>query len=711
LSVRFIVALGVLLIATAAVGQQPLHWYKCNTHTHTAWFAGSDANASGDYSAQWYQKHGYQCLVITDHEHLTPVDTLNKPGEFLVIRGQEITQGIHEDGAPNGIRWAHVNGINTNQAIMPIGYPNMPNDVSLGATYVRNVDAVYAAGGIPQINHPTRIAGPRLEDLLQIQRPFLFEVFNAFPHIGSFGGVDDKGVVAPSFETLWDSLLSRGKVAWGVASDDVHDYMNFDDPNAPTPGKAWIVVRAPELTLSAVMQALRQGQFYASSGVALNDYQADSKGISLTLDFPCGWHCTAKATDVLFRTRFIGKDGKVLAEVTGTAPSYRFKGNEGYVRASVTDSDGHRAWTQPVFLDHRDSTSGWVSASAAPTANLVQPTIDEDATVHIPPVDVPFSDLASPQAKKNFLDMMRAKGLLSDQTPPSSSTDIKEIRRQVDERAISGLQRVRAAFAVDIRPQVIAGVQTDIVTPKNGIAPENSNRVLINLHGGGMLVGARYGGQEESTPIASLGRIKVVTVDYRMAPEAHFPAASEDVASVYRELLKTYESGNIGIFGCSSGAVLTGQSVAWFQTHDLPIPGAIGLFGEGAMDDDRGGDADFVAAPLGGYPVGAIRAGQPRKDWSYVGAADAKGPLISPARHPDVLKAFPPSLLISGTRDLAMSTVVYTHAQLVDVGVDAELHVWEGVPHCAYAVGDADVPETRQAWKVITTFFQHHLGR
>ena len=349
----------VLVGGVHARAEETQHWYRCNTHTHTASFADSDANFSAEYAVGWYKKHGYQCLVITDHEHLTPVNRLNEEfgegSQFLVIQGQEITQGIHDSSSPGEIRWAHVNGINTNKVILPIGYPNYaPTGLTMAQTYIRNVDEVYAAGGIPQINHPEGISGPRLKDLLAIQRPFLFEVWNAFPSIGALGGTEEDGTVVPSFETLWDSLLSQGKTAWAVASDDVHDYVNFDDRLAPTPGRAWIVIQAPALTLDAMMDALRRGHFYASTGVALKEYHADNKGISMTIDPPFAWKSTTQKESVLYKTRFIGRDGRILAEVTGLSPHYQYKGDEGYVRASITDSDGRRAWTQPVFLDGRN---------------------------------------------------------------------------------------------------------------------------------------------------------------------------------------------------------------------------------------------------------------------------------------------------------------------------------------------------------------------
>jgi carboxylesterase type B len=112
--------------------------------------------------------------------------------------------------------------------------------------------------------------------------------------------------------------------------------------------------------------------------------------------------------------------------------------------------------------------------------------------------------------------------------------------------------------------------------PDNGriLNAANRGRVLINLHGGAFLWGAHSGGLVESIPVASVGKLKVISVDYRQGPEATFPAASEDVAAVYTALLKRYEPQNIGIYGCSAGGVLTAQSVAWIAAHGLPRPGA-----------------------------------------------------------------------------------------------------------------------------------------
>lgn len=341
----------------AEEGGEPLNWYRCNTHTHTSAPPKSDANASPDVVAEWYRSHGYQCLVITDHEYLTDVAPLNRKyaqqGNFLVIQGQEVTQALIDESRPTGKRHFHINGIGTGRAIMPLGYPGGARDIAPVDLYVRNIAEIHAAGGIAQINHPNLQWSVQLNDLLPLDQPYLLEVWNAFPTSNNLGGIDDTGNVAPSTESLWDSLLSAGKVVWAVASDDTHEYFRFDDRLSPTPGQGWVVVQAPQLTQSAVLAALRQGRFYASTGVTLQSYEANEQGISMRLVQTPEWSPSTSKPNTRNVTRFIGESGRLLAEVTGLNPAYRFKGDEAYVRAQIIDSNGRRAWTQPYYRDGR----------------------------------------------------------------------------------------------------------------------------------------------------------------------------------------------------------------------------------------------------------------------------------------------------------------------------------------------------------------------
>ena len=263
------------------------------------------------------------------------------------------------------------------------------------------------------------------------------------------------------------------------------------------------------------------------------------------------------------------------------------------------------------------------------------------------------------------------------------------------------IEEARAAYSVEIVESPFGEVFAETITPAGGVPPENAGRVLIELHGGGFSLGARSVGRLESIPVASLARMKVVAVDYRQGPESRFPAASEDVATVYRALLETHAPEQIGIFGCSAGGMLTAQSVAWFQKHDLPRPGAIGIFcaGAGGMGE---GDASLITA--------ALRVPSPGGgSMAYFEGADMRDPLVSPAFTPAILAQFPPTLVLTGTRDMALSSALFTHGQLIAAGVDADLHVFEGLGH--YFFADTTLPESKQAFSIMARFFDEHLGR
>jgi len=270
------------------------------------------------------------------------------------------------------------------------------------------------------------------------------------------------------------------------------------------------------------------------------------------------------------------------------------------------------------------------------------------------------------------------------------------------------LARDYQLFAFDKKDQKIGGVHVYVYTPKNGIAAKNKKRILITLHGGGFS-GCWPGCAElESIPVSALGQIEVVSVDYRQGPDHKFPAASEDVASVYQELLKTYKPKNIGIYGCSAGGMQTALSVAWFQTHNFPTPGAIGIFCAGA-GGVFGGDALYTAGPLGEARMAPPSPPTSRVPLGYFSDADPNDPMVAPVKSPQVLAKFPPTLVITATRGFELSAALYTHEQLVKAGVDTELHVWEGLFHGFFY--NVDVPESKDAFNVMVKFFDRHLGQ
>jgi len=339
-------------------------------------------------------------------------------------------------------------------------------------------------------------------------------------------------------------------------------------------------------------------------------------------------------------------------------------------------------------------------AAIASAQDAAKPTIGDDASVHLDTTTVPYSGFASPEARA-FFPKMLANGSKA----PAITAPIEQSRAFYDRMNSDRAARMEKLYAVKIRHETIAGVGADVVEPAQGISPQNRDRVLINLHGGAFLWGARSGGLVEAIPIASLGRIKVVSVDYRQGPEHVFPAASEDVEAVYRELLKQYKPAHIGVYGCSAGGVLTGEAVARLIARKLPVPGAIGTFCGSLVNMQ--GDSVYVAPLLNGSPVPT----HPLKidDLPYFKGASATDPMVFPGLSPQLLASFPPTLLITGTRDMAMSSVIQSQALLNRAGVATELHVWDGMWHSFFS--DPEIPESREAYDVIVKFFERHLGR
>jgi hypothetical protein len=321
-------------------------WYRGNTHAHTI---NSDGDTSPDGVVRWYREHGYQFLFITDHEFITDVGPLNAlfgaQGRFLVLPGQEVTQW----GADPARSAAHVNGLFVSHVVWPVGDRHCLGSgcgahaaagVPLSETFRANIAGILAQHGIAQINHPNYRWSVHPEDLNLIPDGTLLEVWNGLDGINNLGGGVGNGDARPSAEGYWDYLLSRGKIVWGVGSDDSHE--------AGDRGHAWIMVHAAELTPAAIRGAIEHGDFYASTGVQLDGVIVSDSQLSLTIH-------EARAGVARYRTRFVGQGGRVLSEVAGTRPVYRFAGGETYVRAAVIDSNGKQAWTQPVFRDERRS--------------------------------------------------------------------------------------------------------------------------------------------------------------------------------------------------------------------------------------------------------------------------------------------------------------------------------------------------------------------
>lgn len=277
------------------------YWYRGNTHTHARF---SDENDKNDVPeiASWYEKAGYNFLLLSEHnDHLSEKkvfchDEASHPPLFIMICGLELSESRHHTAF----------GIDRF-----IGGEKSLQD---------GVNKTLYAGGVPILNHPQDPV-VRAADFIATKGLNHLEIVNG-------GRLKD----TPATEMLWDSILSApdGRRVFAVASDDNH----YKEANV---GRGWIMVNARSLTKDDIEENIRSGNFYATTGVILNDFSVNNKSASVS---------SQNGDSIIF----IGRNGKTLKIISGDSGTYNMTGNELYVRAKIINTDGKMAWTQPVFV-------------------------------------------------------------------------------------------------------------------------------------------------------------------------------------------------------------------------------------------------------------------------------------------------------------------------------------------------------------------------
>jgi acetyl esterase/lipase len=276
---------------------------------------------------------------------------------------------------------------------------------------------------------------------------------------------------------------------------------------------------------------------------------------------------------------------------------------------------------------------------------------------------------------------------------------------KMDQDIVPTIPAMAERLHVKVEPSTTDGVKVFVVTPEE-IPPENRNRLLIHIHGGCYVLFPGEAGATEAIIMAGLEHFKVVSVDYRMPPEAYFPTAVDDVLTVLKVAEKTTDPKNIAIFGTSAGGALTLEVILRAKEKGVPLPGAISA-GTPMSDVTKTGDSfytnelvDNVLVSRDGFCDAATVV--------YANGHDLKDPLLSPV-YGD-MHGFPPAILTTGTRDLLLSNTVRSHRALRAAGVEAQLEVYEGQSHAQYQFDDR-LPETAVAFDEIAEFFDKHLGK
>ena len=215
--------------------------------------------------------------------------------------------------------------------------------------------------------------------------------------------------------------------------------------------------------------------------------------------------------------------------------------------------------------------------------------------------------------------------------------------------------------------------------------PANRDKALIHFHGGALVLLGGEPVRHFAADEAASTHGKVYAVDYRNPPDHPYPAALDDSVAVYRELLKTYPAGKIAISGVSGGGNLAVAMVLKARDLGMPLPVAVGLFSP-EVDLTESGDSFQTNREIDTVLNGTLVA----SNTLYAGGHDLADPYVSPL-FGDFTKGFPPTFVQSGTRDLFLSNAVRIHRRLRDADVDAELHIWEALPHAFFGGAPEDL--------------------
>jgi len=324
-------------------------WFKGNTHAHTELCGHADS--SPQTVAQWYHDHGYNFVILSEHNKFIDPKSVKLKGrvrkDFLLVPGEEVT----------GHKTIHSTAMNVNR-LVPWNF----NHQLRSKIIQRHVDETIKAGGVTILNHPNFGWAVQARDMLPVKKLYLFELYNGHPSVHNFGNPRH-----PSTEQLWDDLLTQGMTIFGVGSDDAHHFADWSAKKS-NPGRGWVMVQAEELSSPALTHAMTKGDFYSSSGVMLKEVvrqpakiaiEVDEIATDKELDSPILAGRKVKEGKPGYWIEFIGPGGKVIRTSSETKASCPV--NLPYLRCKVTrrvkGKDGslreYYAWTQPVFTDSR----------------------------------------------------------------------------------------------------------------------------------------------------------------------------------------------------------------------------------------------------------------------------------------------------------------------------------------------------------------------
>jgi epsilon-lactone hydrolase len=333
---------------------------------------------------------------------------------------------------------------------------------------------------------------------------------------------------------------------------------------------------------------------------------------------------------------------------------------------------------------------GWAQENTDISRAPLSPEVsfDADGTIHLGARTIPFPTLASAQAKEAYLWLLK---YARDGQPTDPQQFVKWFADHVPMLFAHEKAAALRTYPVMEEDQKIAGVDVTVYIPMS-MPAANKNKVIFEFEVDATAIA-----------IANLTRTKVMAVHYGGA-QASLP---QQIVAVYREILRTHRPKDVALFGTSGGCALAHSVTQWLPEQKLPFPAAVGLLSCTGRTDP--GDTQTTNNGLDPYLSAFLFPTRPSGRIVDISNPNTPG---EPARTPldgDIPKGYPPAYLLSGTRDMCLSEIVLLHRKLHNAGVEAELHVFEGMWHGFQ--DDTDVPEAREALTDLAHFLTAHMEK
>lgn len=347
----------------------------------------------------------------------------------------------------------------------------------------------------------------------------------------------------------------------------------------------------------------------------------------------------------------------------------------------------------------RTGTAGLIFVVAIATAFSV---VAQDTSRQVPARTLPLPAGVSPELQES----LKAMPMLNAGAGAENLTSDEDWERFVNERDGAAGQQTQAValqLGVSVDHFVVEGVSIYRVTPDE-IDPRHEDHRFLYVHGGAYVLGGGEASVGEAMLIASSAKMQVMSIDYRMPPHHPFPAALDDVVTFYRHVLGNRPASSIAMGGTSAGGGLTLAAVHRLLELGVEPPGAL-YAGTPWADLTATSDTlhtnegvDRVLVRYEGFLEDAAKL--------YADGRDLKDPLISPVY--GEFEGFPPTYLVTGTRDMLLSDTARVHRKLRAAGIVADLNVYEGMSHADYMIA-GDTPESQQVYAELNDFLLRHL--